>query len=82
MAGYNIAAIKRRAVELTEERVRVLLEMLETEEAPKRADAENAYDALMDSPSFETDYPLFVDAFGEGLFYKIAESRRKKAVGR
>lgn len=72
------ARVYKRAVELTEERLRaVLVSMQDTQTAPIE-ERNAAYDALVGSANFGQEYELF-EAKYPGEFQKIARRRRLAA---
>ncbi|GEM_PF-4795662 len=72
--------IYRRAVEITEERLRKVLEQLHEEPEINTDLMNEAYDNLINSDQFDVEFEAFEAAF-PGQFYKIAERRRRLAQG-
>lgn len=73
--------VRQRAIELLRERRQLLsTHMQNTEQAPIE-ERNAAYDALIDSPNFGQEYPLFEQQY-PGEFQKIARRRRIAAQRR
>ena len=69
-----------RAVEILRERRRQVSEQMQDTTIAPIEERNAAYDALLESERFDEEYPLF-EAKYPGEFQKIAERRRRQAMG-